>query len=175
MKTGLIHLYIGDGKGKTTAAVGLAARAAGNGMKVVFGQILKGSITGEVASLEALGVKVIRSDKNMGFVWQMSDEQKEKFKAEQQRLIGEVKNKIESEPDTGLLVVDEVLDGISLGFIEEQQLMDIIETKQDGLEVVLTGHTAPEWLIEKADYVTEMKKIKHPYDRGVNARKSIEF
>ena len=175
MKTGLIHLYTGDGKGKTTAAVGLAARAAGSGMKVVFGQVLKGSVTGEVASLEALGVKVIRSDKKMGFVWQMSDEQKEEFRAKQQRLLGEIKNTIESEPDTGLLVIDEVLDGIALGLIDEQQVREIIETKQDSLEIVFTGRSAPEWLVDKADYVTEMKKIKHPYDRGVKARKAIEY
>jgi len=175
MSTGLIHLYIGDGKGKTTAAVGLAARAAGSGMKVVFGQVLKGRATGEVDSLRALGVKVIRSDKKMGFVWQMDDEQKEECKAEQQRLLEEINNTVASDPDTGLLVIDEVLDVISLGLVGEQQVRDIIETKPEGLEVVFTGRSAPEWLIEKADYVTEMKKIKHPFDRGVMARKAIEY
>jgi len=175
MKTGLIHLYIGDGKGKTTAAVGLAARAAGSGMKVVFGQVLKGSTTGEVASLEALGVKVIRSDKKMGFVWQMNEEQKEECRAEQQRLFDEIHNTVVSEPDTGLVVVDEALDVIALGLVDEQLVREVIETKREGLEVVFTGHTAPEWLIEKADYVTEMKKIKHPYDNGVTARAAIEY
>jgi len=175
MSTGLIHLYIGDGKGKTTAAVGLAARAAGSGMKVVFGQVLKGRATGEVDSLRALGVKVIRSDKKMGFVWQMNDEQKEECKAEQLRLLEEIHSTVASDPDTGLLVIDEVLDVISLGLVGEQQIRDIIETKPVELEVVFTGRAAPEWLIEKADYVTEMKKIKHPYDKGVKARRAIEY
>ena len=175
MDTGLIHLYIGDGKGKTTAAVGLAARAAGSGMKVVFGQVLKGRATGEVDSLKALGVNVIRSDKKTGFVWQMNDEQKEECKAEQLRLLGEIRNAVANDPDTGLLVIDEVLDVISLGLVDEQQVRDIIDTKPEGLEIVLTGRSAPEWLTEKADYVTEMKKIKHPYDRGVIARKAIEY
>ena len=175
MDTGLIHLYTGDGKGKTTAAIGLAARAAGTGMKVVFGQVLKGRATGEVASLEALDVKVIRSDKKMGFVWQMNDEQKEEFKTEQQRLFDEIRDTVVSDPETGLLVIDEVLDALSLSLIDEQQIRDIIETKPVELEVVFTGRAAPEWLIEKADYVTEMKKIKHPYDKGVKARRAIEY
>jgi len=166
---------MGEGKGKTTAAVGLAARAAGSGKKVVFGQLLKGQRTGEVASLEALGVKVIRSDKSMGFVWQMNEEQKEECRAEQQRLLGEIHDMVINEPDTGLLVVDEALDVIALGLIDEQEILGIIEKKPESLEIVFTGHTAPEWLIEKADYVTEMKKIKHPYDQGVKARTAIEY
>ena len=176
MNTGLIHLYIGEGKGKTTAAVGLAARAAGNGKKVVFGQLLKGRQTGEVASLEALGVKVIRTDKDQGFVWEMNEEQLKECKAEQMRLFNEIwDNTIFSEPDIDVLVVDESLDVLFLGLLEEKLIRDVLEKKPDGLEIVCTGRQAPDWMFELADYVTEMKKIKHPYDRGVEAREAIEY
>jgi len=176
MNTGLIHLYIGEGKGKTTAAVGLAARAAGSGKKVVFGQLLKGQLTGEVASLEALGVKVIRTDKDQGFVWQMNEEQLEECRKEQVRLFKEIwDNTIFSEPGIDLLVADESLDVLFLGLLEEQMIRDVLEKKPEGLEIVCTGRQAPEWMFELADYVTEMKKIKHPYDRGVGAREAIEY
>ena len=175
MKTGLIHLYIGEGKGKTTAAVGLAARAAGSGKKVLFGQLLKGRSTGEVASLEKLGVKVIRSDKDQGFIWEMNEEQREECRIEQVRLFNEIWGTIFDEPDVDLLVVDEALDVLFLGLLEEQMIRDVLENKPDGLEIVCTGRQAPDWMFELSDYVTEMKKIKHPFDRGVEAREAIEY
>jgi len=175
MKKGLIHLYIGEGKGKTTAAVGLAVRAAGSGKRVVFGQLLKGRRTGEVASLEALGVRVIRTDKEHGFLWEMDDEQLESCRAEQLRLLNEFRDIILGDSEIDLLVVDEALDVIEYGLVDEHGVQNIFERKPDTLEIVCTGRSAPEWLIEKADYVTEMKKIKHPFDRGVEARKAIEY
>jgi len=175
MKTGLIHLYTGDGKGKTTAAVGLAARAAGCGKRVVFGQLLKGRRTGEVASLEALGVKVIRSDKVLSFTWEMNDEQKENCKAEQARLFDEICDMVFGDAELDLLVVDEALDVMAMELLENEKVRDVIERKPAGLEIILTGRDAPDWLCEKADYVTEMRKIKHPYDCGIKAREAIEY
>ena len=175
MKTGLIHLYIGEGKGKTTAAIGLAARAAGSGKRVVFGQLLKGRKTGEVASLEALGVRVIRTDKEQSFIWQMDEEQLEECRAEQIRLFNEFRDIILGDEEIDLLVVDEALDVIVLGLVDERSVRDVFEQKPDTLEIVCTGRSAPDWLYEKADYVTEMKKIKHPFDRGIKAREAIEY
>lgn len=175
MNTGLIHLYTGEGKGKTTAAVGLAARAAGSERRVVFAQLLKGRITGEVASLETLGVRVIRSDKDMGFVWEMDKEQKEACRVEQVRLFNEIREIIMNDMKIDLLVVDEALDVMVLGLIEERMIRDFLEQKPAGLEMVCTGREAPDWLFEQADYVTEMKKIKHPFDRGIEAREAIEY
>ena len=175
MNTGLIHLYIGEGKGKTTAAVGLAARAAGSGKNVVFGQLLKGRQTGEVASLEALGVQVIRSEKDQGFIWEMNEEQKEECRVEQVRLFNEIWGTIFSDGKIDLLVVDESLDVLIMGLLEEQMIRDALENKPDGLEIVCTGRKAPDWMFDLADYVTEMKKIKHPFDRGIGAREAIEF
>jgi len=175
MKTGLIHLYIGEGKGKTTAAAGLAARAAGRGKRVVFGQLLKGRKTGEVASLEALGVTVIRSEKEQGFVWEMSEERKEAYKADQVRLFNEIAEIALGDAELDLLVLDEALAAEELGFLDKEIFRDVLERRPDTLEIVCTGRVAPDWLLEKADYVTEMKKIKHPYDRGVKAREAIEY
>jgi len=175
MNSGLLHAYIGDGKGKTTAAIGLAARVAGCGRRVVFGQMLKGRQTGEIASLKALGVIVIRSENELGFIWEMDDERKEAFKQEQIRLFGEIRDAAYGETETGLVVFDEALDVIKMGMLDEWSVRDLLEKKPEQLEMVFTGRGAPEWFLEKADYVTEMKKIKHPFDLGIKARKAIEF
>lgn len=173
MGKGLIHLYTGDGKGKTTAAAGLAARAAGYGRRVVFTQFLKGRRSGETSSLEQLGIRVVRSDRDFGFVWDMDDEEKRAFRDEQMRLLEETRRIIADKAD--LLALDEALGALETGLLDEQELSRFIAQKPEGLELVLTGRNAPEWLVEKADYVTEMKKIKHPFDLGVSARKSIEY
>ena len=178
MNTGLIHMYFGDGKGKTTAAIGLAVRASGRGKRVLFAQFLKGRSTGELAPLGELGIKIIRSEKDMGFFFNLKEEQKEAFRAEQARLFekvnGEIKDAVFAGEPIDLLVLDEALN-MDREMFDEEALKDFISNKPESLEIVLTGRPAPEWLTEKADYVTEMKKHKHPYDSGVIARKSIEY
>jgi len=175
MKKGLIHLYIGEGKGKTTAAIGLAARAAGAGKRAVLGQFLKSRQTGEVASLEALGVRVIRSDKEWCFTWEMDEKQLEECRAEQMRLFDIFRDIIFGEEEIDILIVDEALDVIALGHVDEQSVREVFENKPETLEIVCTGQSAPGWLFDMADYVTEMKKIKHPFDRGIEAREAIEY
>ena len=182
----MIHIYFGEGKGKTTAAVGLAVRAAGRGRRVIFAQFLKGRETGEIAPLEKLGVKIIRSGKEKDcFSWEMTEEQKAAYRIVQAELLGKVKEAVcggeqridQNADQADLLVLDEVLNAIS----EEHDLLDVealksfLETKPKTLEIVLTGRPAPQWLTAKADYVTEMKKHKHPYDSGTGAREAIEF
>ncbi|MDR3363685.1 MAG: cob(I)yrinic acid a,c-diamide adenosyltransferase [Clostridiales Family XIII bacterium] len=178
----MIHLYVGDGKGKTTAAVGLAVRAAGSGKRVVFVQFLKGSETGEVSSLAALGIPVIRMKQNLGFVWTMDDAEKEQCRAAQARLLEEARAAAPFESDAtgsaspaGVIVLDEALDAVGVGMLEEDALRAFAEKQPAGTELVVTGRIAPGWLMEKADYITEMLKVKHPYDRGVMARTGIEF
>ena len=173
-REGLIHLYIGDGKGKTTAAAGLAARAAGSGRRVVFAQFLKGSRTGETASLEALGVMVVRSGQDHGFCWDMDMDRREACRAEQSRIFAEAKEAAEAAP-TALLALDEALDAMAEGLLDEEGLRGFLARKPEGLELALTGRDAPDWLKEMAGYITEMKKIKHPYDRGIPARESVEY
>jgi cob(I)alamin adenosyltransferase len=175
MKKGLIHLYIGDGKGKTTASVGLATRASGYGKSVVFAQFLKGRSTGETIPLKKLGALIIRSDKDMGFCRDMDDGQRRIFRAEQERILAEVKGAVSDRDKTDLLILDEALNAIEIEMLDENALKEFILQKPEHIEIVLTGRKAPDWLIETADYVTEMKKIKHPYDRGVGGRPSIEY
>ena len=175
MSTGLIHMYYGDGKGKTTAAVGLAVRAAGCGRRVVFAQFLKGRPTGELAPLKELGVKLIRSDKDLGFCWELTEEQMVVWRAEQTRLFGEIREAVSGAEPVDLLVLDEALNVAAKELLQKEELLEFIAQKPEGLEIVLTGRPAPEWLLEKADYITEMKCHRHPYDRGVMAREAIEY
>jgi cob(I)alamin adenosyltransferase len=185
VRKGLLHLYTGSGKGKTTAAVGLAIRAAGTGCPVVFAQFLKGEPSGELVSLEALGISAIRSQKRLGFTFSMDDEKKALCTSEQQLILAAVTEALEAvEKKTGegegsgpqaLVVLDEVLDALDLGFLDEDELRVFVDALPTETELVLTGRQAPVWLTDRAAYHTEFRKLKHPYDQGILARKSIEF
>ena len=170
MESGLLHLYIGDGKGKTTAAIGAAVRAAGHGWHVCFAQFMKGGMTGEVPGLETLGMNVVRSPKTFPFFWEMSEAEQAEFHEEQERIFDRVRG-----ASAALIVLDEVLDAAEMKLIDEEDLREFIMHRGEDVELVLTGRGAPEWLKESADYITEMKKIEHPYHRGVKARPGVEF
>ncbi|MDR3343592.1 MAG: cob(I)yrinic acid a,c-diamide adenosyltransferase [Treponema sp.] len=171
--SGLIHVYIGDGKGKTTASVGLSVRAAGRDKKVIFAQFLKSGITGELRSLETLGIPVIRSAIPLGFTCQMDAAAQAACKAEQQRIWNQVLAVVQAGP-VDLLVLDEVLDAINTKMLDEQELRSFVEHKPTELELVLTGRGPGEWLMEQADYISEVRKVKHPFTRGIPARIGIE-
>ena len=171
---GLIHIYFGDGKGKSTAAAGLAARASGHGGKVVFAQFLKAQETGEIVPLERLGVKIIRSDETKNFTWQMTEEQKENCRNIQSSLLDQAEKAVREE-GADLLVLDEALNAVSTNMLDSEKLKKFLENKPENLEIVLTGFTLPEGFESKADYITEMKKRKHPFDNGVLAREAIEY
>lgn len=170
---GLIHLYTGDGKGKTTAAMGLAVRAAGCGFKPVVAQFLKSGKTGELESLSKLGIPVIRSEKQFGFSFNMDEETKEKSRSEQAGVLDEAIKTVK-EGGGGLLVLDEAVGAVSAGLLDEEKLRRFIETKPENLEVVMTGRDPKPWMMEIADYHTCMRKEKHPFDCGVAARTGIE-
>lgn len=170
----MIHLYFGDGKGKTTAAAGLAVRACGSGWKVVFAQFMKGRESGETRSLTALpGVFVLRSGADGKFTFQM-DQQEREDAAEKNADLLESVFKEASERNAQLVVLDEAVTAVSRQMISGTRLKELISYYSDDFEIVLTGHQPEKWMMEAADYITEMKKIKHPYDSGVNARKGIE-
>jgi cob(I)alamin adenosyltransferase len=171
--SGLLHVYTGDGKGKTTAAAGLAVRAAGRGKKVLFAQFLKSGETGELTPLARLGVRIIRSDRRFGFTFKMDGQEKASCGAEQRRLLEEITGAVHQE-SFDLLVLDEALDALNAGLFDEAVFRSLVETRPAGLELVITGRNPPDWLMEQADYVTEMKKRKHPFDRGIAARIGIE-
>jgi cob(I)alamin adenosyltransferase len=169
--SGLVHVYIGDGKGKTTAAIGLSVRAAGRDMQVVVAQFLKSGASGELRSLEKLGIPVIRSELQLGFTFQMDEETRVRCRKEQEHILERVRERFKS-GRVDLIVLDEVIDALHTGMLDEAEFRSFVETC--GAELALTGRNPPGWLIEKADYVSEVRKVKHPYDRGIHARIGIE-
>jgi cob(I)alamin adenosyltransferase len=169
----MIHVYTGDGKGKTTAAVGLVVRALGTGRRAVFAQFLKSMPSGELVSLEKLGVTVIRSQIRLGFTFQMDETTKERCRNEQRRILDDA---VAAVPRDGaaLLVLDEVLDALGAAMLDDNSLRTLIQTLGEDCEIVLTGRPVPDWLAEASDYYSLVKKIKHPFDSGVKARDGIE-
>lgn len=175
MSRGLIHVYCGEGKGKTSAAVGLAVRAAGSGMKVVLLQFLKGRIVSELRTLALIpNITVIRNNVDYGFYNTMSLQDKEEIAI----LHNENLNKALSMVKDGfcdMLILDEVTAAYNYGLVNQDVVKDLIINKKEELELVLTGCDPAPLFLEYADYVSEIKKIKHPYDQKIGARKGIEF
>lgn len=170
MNLGLVHLYWGDGKGKTTAAMGLALRALGNGCRVVVVQFLKGADTGEIPLLRQLGAQVYRGKAGQKFVFQMNEEEKAATRALQNE---NLKAALSCPAD--LLVLDEACAAWQLDMVDHALLERAVRGRPAGVEVVLTGrHPAP-WMLEAADYSTELRCCRHPYEKGVKARRGVEF
>lgn len=175
MSLGLLHIYTGEGKGKTTTAAGLAARAAGHGIPVVFLQFLKGGPSGEIESFARLpGITVLRGKAGQKFVSAMSPEERRETRALQDANLRRAAA-LARAGRCGLLVLDEVMAALRYGLVDEGLLRELLADPPAGVELVLTGRDAPGWLLEQADYVTEMRKIRHPYDRGITAREGIEY
>lgn len=167
---GLLHLYYGDGKGKTTAAMGLALRAAGHGKRVVIVQFLKGGQSGEVALLEELGVKIYRGKAGQKFVSQMTEQEKAATRALQtENLRAALAEKAD------LLILDEAGSAWELDMVDKNLLQNAVLNRPAALECVLTAHAAPEWMLSAADYITEMTCRRHPYQKGIKAREGIEY
>ncbi len=173
-KKSCLHLYCGDGKGKTTAAVGLAVRAAGSGMKVLFCQCMKDGTSSEIRMLEKLGITCLCCRERFGFFWNMDAEQRKKAACAYTELFLRAAQRAREE-DYGLLVVDEFMSAYNHGLIDQRKALDFLANRPASLEVVLTGRDPGEELIALADYVTEMRKVKHPFDEGIPARKGIEM
>jgi cob(I)alamin adenosyltransferase len=175
-ESGLIHVYYGDGKGKTTAALGLALRAAGCGKNVAVVQFLKGWTCGEHKALPQLeNIMIFRGKPANGkFVRDMSDEEKLETKASQDESLKKALNLV-SNGQCDVLILDEVIDAHRLGVLDTELFENLVYNKPDTLELVITGHNPDARILERADYVTEMVKRKHPYDEGINARQGIEY
>ncbi|MDF2985334.1 MAG: ATP:corrinoid adenosyltransferase [Eubacterium sp.] len=175
-KTGLVHIYTGDGKGKTTAALGLGIRACGSGMKVLLVQFLKSMDTSELEIIKKLqpDFTVIRGFNCKKFAWNMTPPELQSAAEEAAEIFEQVKN-IVNEGKYDLIILDELLGVVSLNFLEINAVLDLIRNKPQTAELILTGRNAPELLIESADYVSEIKAVKHPYDKGIAARRGIEF
>lgn len=190
----MIEIYHGDGKGKTTAAAGLAVRAMGYEIPVLFVQFLKDDTSGEIAMLRRLGAETLHPSVFYGFVSRMNArelaETREDCKDMLQQVDAWIKAHISpletgandaSEEMTGdkvpqaVVILDEVLHAVKYGLVAQDALIRLLRAYRSRAEFVLTGRDPSAELLELADYVTEMKKQRHPYDKGVFARKGIEL
>ncbi|SNX55089.1 cob(I)yrinic acid a,c-diamide adenosyltransferase [Thermoanaerobacterium sp. RBIITD] len=175
MKRGLIEIYTGDGKGKTTAAVGLCVRALGRGFKVYMVQFLKGRDTGELHILKDYeNFKVFRFQTSDKFFWQMTEEEKTELRIEMKKAYELIENVLKNN-ECDLLILDEIMGVIHNNIYSIDDVLKLMDEKPDTIEMVMTGRNAPEAIIDKADLVTEMKLIKHPFEKGIPARYGIEF
>ncbi|MCI9148574.1 MAG: cob(I)yrinic acid a,c-diamide adenosyltransferase [Hungatella sp.] len=172
---GCVHIYCGDGKGKTTAAAGLAVRAAGRGKRVLIARFLKNDDSGEVNILDGIcGIRVKPCEKCFGFYYQMTREQKEEAGEYYGRLFDSVWEEAVGEK-FDMVILDEIMAACTYGMVSQEKVADCLRNRPDSLEVVLTGRNPSPELVSLADYVSEIRKVKHPFDRGVGAREGIEF
>ena len=173
MGTGRIHMYYGDGKGKTTAAVGQAVRAAGYGLQVLFFQFMKDNSSNERKILEAVpGITCLPGRDQVKFVSRMNGDEKAELRHYNNKALDEI---VKFCTNFDVLVLDEALCAIHLNVLSEEKIRSFLEHKPRGLEVILTGHEVSQDMLDLADYATMMMKVKHTYDRKVMAREGIEF
>lgn len=168
-----VYVFTGDGKGKTTAALGQALRARGRGWKVLIIQFIKKIPSGEVEPLKKLGIDIFPM--GLGFVGVSKD--KSSFKKHQkaaQQAFAFAKEKVGG-GGYNLLILDEVVVAISLGLLKEGEVRQFLRKRPKGLNVILTGRNASESLIKGADLVTEMREVKHPHKAGYKARPGLEY
>ena len=169
-RRGLVIVHTGDGKGKTTAALGLAIRAFGAGLKVLILQFIKGrKLSGELVALKTLGVEIKQC--GLGFVT------KENF-AEQKKSARAAVELARAEISSGawdLIILDEINYAVKFGLVDANQISELLKIRPPTLHLVFTGRDALPELIDAADLVTEMKLVKHPFQRGIAAQAGIEF
>ena len=172
---GLIQVYTGDGKGKSTAAIGQAVRAAGHGFKVGFVSFFKDPEMfgyGEYESLRKLGIETFLFAKKHPHFYK-------KINLDEVR--GECLNGVKlikellQDKSWDMLVLDEINIAVRDGFLKEEEVLSLLDAKPEKLELVLTGRGATERILNKADLVSEIKEIKHPYNRGIRTREGIEY
>lgn len=175
MDKGLVQIYCGNGKGKTTAAIGLGVRAIGRDLKVIMIQFLKNADTGECETLKLLEpkFKVFHFEKPRGFTWTLTPEERDEKKIE----IKNAMNFARKVLDTGecdILILDEILGAIQAGFVVEDEICNMIDNKPEGAELVLTGRVLPDSIAKRAGYISKIEAVKHPMDQGISAREGIE-
>ncbi len=172
---GLVHVYTGNGKGKTTAALGLAVRMAGHGKKVFMIQFLKGGMKyGELAASEKLENLTIKQCGRASFVDRDNPDPVDvKMAQDALELAGEAI----SGGEYDLVILDEVNVALEFGLIPLERVIEIVKRRHERVEIVLTGRYAPEKIVELGDYVTEMREIRHPYKEGegVKSRPGVEY
>lgn len=168
---GLLHIYCGDGKGKTTASIGLAVRAAGAGMNVCFTQFMKGGYTSELPALKLIpNITVMRCDKDYGFVKSMSEKDKIQITECHVNLLEKAFS-----GSFDMIILDEFNSAYSYELLDKETAEKLILNGKNRSEIILTGRNPAEIFLSAADYVSEINCVKHPYENGISARKGIEF
>lgn len=170
-KIGLVHLYHGDGKGKTTCACGLALRFSSYGGKVLIVQFLKDGSSGEIQALSKLeNVTVLAKKATPAFTWNMTDlEKEETLKLHNSELLEAI------DSDCDMLVLDELCGAMSNKLVDVSLVQKLLDGKKSHQEIVITGRNPEQFIIDRADYITEMQLKKHPFEVGVPSREGIEF
>lgn len=172
---GLIHCCCGDGKGKTTSALGLALRFAGAGGKVCIVQFLKSSKSGELKILDKLdAITALRNEKDFGFVYQMTEEQKAQCRKMHNKNL-ETALALAYSGQCGMLILDELTYVYDMALIDKKRIEDLILHKPEPLELVITGRDPAPLFTDNANYISEIKAVKHPFDKGIPARPGIEY
>jgi cob(I)alamin adenosyltransferase len=173
MVKGLLIVFTGNGKGKTTAALGMALRAAGHGMRVLILQFIKGAWRyGELDAL-ARFPEVRIKPLGTGFTWNKEnlDEDRRLAQLGWREAAGEIER-----ADYDLIILDELNIVLAYGLLPLQPVLEVLKNRPSGLHVVVTGRNAPQDLLELADLVTEMRQVKHPYhEQNIHAQKGVEF
>lgn len=169
---GLVHLYYGEGKGKTTAAMGQIVRAAGRGFRVLLFQFLKDNDSGERLLVETIpNITCLRGMEQVRFSFLMNEEEKQEAKEFYKKRLQDITAKM---TEYDVVCMDEIVTAVSIGFLEREQVLEVIENRPAHTELILTGHEADEVWLAYADYATRMKKEKHPFDSGQKSRVGIE-
>lgn len=172
---GMNHIYCGNGKGKTTAAVGLAVRAAGAGMRVHIIQFLKASASSELNALASVpGITVERLEKDHGFAFMMNDQQKLETAQRHDEMLRNAKELI-SRSEIDMLILDEFTDAYELGLLDKKLADSVALRHYDCVELIITGRKPSPEYFSQADYISEIQSVRHPYENGCAARKGIEF
>ncbi|MCI8554204.1 MAG: cob(I)yrinic acid a,c-diamide adenosyltransferase [Clostridiales bacterium] len=177
MEQGFVHLYCGEGKGKTTAGMGLCLRALGHGLRVGIAQFLKDGSSGEIAAWSRLRdagcpVLLFPAASSVKFVFHMNAQERQEAAAFILRLLGQTRDMYE---DLDVLLLDEALTAVETGLLTEESLLDLIRGRPSGLELVLTGRRPTPALLETADYISEIRSVRHPFEQGTAARQGIEY
>jgi len=171
----MLQIYCGNGKGKTTAALGQAVRAAGNGMQVHFVQFLKGAPTSELEILKRIPeITVLRCDRDYGFTFQMNDEDKIRITQRHNQMLSEAMDRV-YQHKTDMLVLDEFFAAYQCNLLDKELASRLVFGIHDKTELVLTGRSPEQQFLDLADYVSEIKAVKHPYEKGISARAGIEY
>lgn len=172
LEKGCVHLYCGDGKGKSTAAAGLALRCTGSGNKVLFVQFFKDGSSGEIELLRRVGITTMHSNTIPGMVFQLSHTEIRTVQRDYTNLLQQA---IDIAHGYDMLILDEIVSTCGYGIVPEEKLLNFLDNRPKRLEVILTGRNPSEAMKKRADYITEMKKHAHPFDKGQIARKGIEY